>query len=226
MPTVYGQVAQVAPMRAPNEGTNVAVRQLRDGTQVVVPWQQALVMEGRVFGIHIGTVSTPIAGHAAIDADQPDGSVYFAATGTSALPLYITGTQETGATTLATGGMMCAISNINVAIGTSTAVTPFNLKMTSVGISTAAAAAQAYTGNGTDPLTAGNYLELQRVTTQIDSDAATTGFMANRLEWNSIGGMMAPIVEDIGSILFYDEAAANTFFATMIWAELPSTAFN
>ncbi len=155
-------------------------------------------------------------------------AVYFAATGTSALPLYITGTQEAGATTLATGGMMCAISNINVGAGTSTATTTsiFNLKMTSVGVTSVAAAANVYSGNGTDPLTSTNFLELQRITNLIDQDVATSGLVFGRLEWNSVGGNLSPVVEDIGSILLYDEAAANTFFSTMIWAELPSTAFN
>ena len=224
MPVMLGQAQQLNVSRS-SDGSPKQFRLLRDGTQIVVPWQQALIFEGRGFGIHAGTVTTPLAGHSSITAIQPDVAVYFAATGTSALPIYITGTQEAGGTTLATGGMMCAISNINVGAGTSTPVTPFNLKMTnSGGISTAAAAAQVYSGNGTDPLTAGNYLELQRVTSLIDQDAATSGLIMNRLEWNSVGGNFSPVVEDIGSILFYDEAAANTFFATILWAELPSSA--
>ncbi len=225
MPALTGVAQQISVTRT-TEGSGKAFRTLRDGSQVVVPWQQALVFEGRVFGIHAGSVTTPIAGHAAIDADQPEAAVYLAATGTAMIPIFITAAQETGGTTLATGSMMCAVSGINIAIGTSTVATPFNLKMVSVGVSVVAAAAVAYTGNGTDPLTAGNYLELQRITTQIDSDAATTGFMANRMEWNAVGGFLSPAVEDIGSILLYDEAAANTFFSTIIWAERGSAGFN
>lgn len=226
MPAMYGQAFQSAVARSA-EGGQVQARFLRDGAQIMVPWIQALVFEGRVFGVHIGSVSTPVAGHAAIDADQPDGAVFFAVTGTSALPLYIRGEMETGATTLAQGGMMCAVSNINVAAGTSTSITTsiFNMKMTSVGTSTQAAAAQAYTGNGTDPLTTGNFLELARVSAVIDADAATSGIIPPFLEW-SAALCPAPVVEDIGSILLYGEAAANTLFGRFMWAELPSTAFN
>jgi hypothetical protein len=225
MPVMYGETRQIAIPGPASEGSSVAFRTTRDGAQIMVPWLQSLVFAGRCFGIHVGSVTTPIAGHAAIDADQPEGSVFFTATGTSVLPISIRATMETGATTLAQGGMMCAVSNINVAAGTSTAVTPFNLKMTSVGITTAATAAQAYTGNGTDPLTAGNFLELARVSAVVDADAATSGIVLPSLYW-SADGAVAPLVEDIGSILLYGEAAANTLFGQITWAELPSTYFN
>ena len=197
-------------------------RGLRDGAQIVVPWYQALVFEGRVFGMHAGSITTPIAGHAAIDADQPEAAVWFA-DGTAGLPLYIHAAQETGATTLAQGGLMCAISNIAVGAGTSTAFTPFNLKLTSTGYTTGATAAHTYTGNGTDPLTAGNFLELRRASSVIDADAATSGIIPPVLEWSVGMAFVAPIIEDIGSILLYGEAAANTLFGTIIWAELPET---
>ena len=203
-----------------------ALRGLRDGSAITVPWMQALVFEGRVFGINAGTITTPIAGHAAIDADQPEAAVFIAAAGTAAIPLFITAAMETGATTLAQGGMMCAVSNISVGAGTSTAATPFNLKMTGVGYSTAATAGVAYTGNGTDPLTSGNFLELKRVSAVIDADAATSGIIPPVLEWSIGNSPVAPVVENIGSILPYGEAAANTLFGTIIWAELPETAFN
>ncbi len=142
------------------------------------------------------------------------------------IPIFITAAQETGATTLAQGGMMCAVSGINVAAGTSTVVTPFNLKMVSVGVSVVAAAAVAYTGNGTDPLTAGNFLELKRVSSVIDADAATSGLIPPVLEWAAGTAVACPLVEDIGSILLYGEAAANTLFGTILWAELAQSAFN
>ena len=195
----------------------------RDGAGIVIPWFQALVMEGRVFGIHAGSVTTPIAGHAAIDADQPEAAVWFA-DGTAGIPLSIRAAMETGATTLATGGMMGAVSNIAVGAGTSTAATPFNLNLTSTGYTTGATAATAYTANGTDPLTAGNFLELARCSAVIDADAATSGIIPPTLEWSVAREGIAPIIQDIGSILLYGEAAANTLFGTIIWAEIPETA--
>ena len=227
MPVMYGNVRQITLAGPAAEATDIPFRTTRDGSQIMVPWLQSLVFAGRVFGVHFGDITTPIAGHAAIDADQPEGAVYFAATGTSVLPISIRATMETGATTLAQGGMMCAVSNINVAAGTSTSRTAniLNQKFTGVGITTAAAAAQAYTGNGTDPLTSGNFQELVRVSGVFDADAATTGLVMPDLKWLA-SEEVAPVVEDIGSILLYGEAAANTLFGSMRWAELPSTYFN
>lgn len=224
MPFMQG-IAQQLNVGRGSDGTNPTVRTLRDGSLITVPWYQALVFEGRCFGVHAGSVTTPIAGHATIDADQPELGVYFAATGTSVLPLYVSMAQETGANTLAQGGMMAAISNISVGAGTSTAATPFNLKSVSTGYTTAAAAGVAYTGNGTDPLTAGNFLELARVSSIIDADAATSGITPPTLRWGVQDAFAVPLLEDICSILLYGEAAANTVFGTAMWAELPSTAF-
>jgi hypothetical protein len=229
MSAAYGRIAQSSVARGGgNEGTSAQLRTLRDGTLISIPWIQALVFEGRVFGVHIGDITTPIAGHATIDADQPEGSVFFAAAGVSAIPISIRATMETGATTLAQAGMMCAVSNINVAAGTSTSRTAsiFNFKMNSLGIATTAAAAQAYTGNGTDPLTAGNFHELARVSAVIDADAATSGIVPPNLLWTASDAIAAPLVQNIGSILLYGEAAANTLFGQIVWAEVPDTFFD
>ena len=81
------------------------------------------------------------------------------------------------------------------------------------------AAAHTYTGNGTDPLTAGNFLELARATALIDSDAATSGIIPPTLKWTAMDDLV-PLLAEAGSLLAYGEAAANTLFATLIWAEL------
>jgi hypothetical protein len=198
------------------DGNYTGARALRDGTQVFANWVQALVFEGLVFGIHAGSVSTPIAGHAAIDADQPEVAVRVLS-GAAVLPLSVRMAQETGATTLAQGGMMTAVSNIDVGAGTSTAATPFNLNLNTP-TSTAVSAATAYTGNGTDPLTAGNFLELARVSSVIDADAATSGILPPTLKWSALEDI-APLITQVGSFLAYGEAAANTLYATLIWAE-------
>ncbi len=216
---ITGFAAQTTIGRA-SEGTWRALRLTRDGGQIVLPWYQSLVMESRVWGIHAGSVTTPIAGHAAIDADQPEAAAYIG-TGIVLIPLSVRGAQETGATTLAQGGMMAAVSNISVGAGTSTAFTPFNLNLATARSATAAAAV-AYTGNGTDPLTAGNFLELARVSSVIDADAATSGIIPPTLNWNCYDSI-APILYDGASFLFYAEAAANTVFATLTWAELDPT---
>ena len=37
-----------------------ALRALRDGAQVTAPWTQALVLEGRVFQVTVGSGTTPV----------------------------------------------------------------------------------------------------------------------------------------------------------------------
>lgn len=199
-----------------------ALRATRDGAPIVLPWHQALVMQGVVFSAGAGSVTTPIAGHATIDADQPELAAYFA-TGVAVIPLSGRMTQETGATTLAQGGMMLAHSNINVGAGTSTAVTPVPQNQL-YSVATRGAAAAAYTGNGTDPLTAGNFTELARVSSVIDADAATSGIIPPTLKWTCMDDVV-PILGLAASFLAYGEAAGNTLFATLVWAELDESQF-
>lgn len=205
-----------------SDGTWMGVRSLRDGSLLSAKWVQALVFEGIVFGINAGSITTPIAGHAAIDADQPEAAVRVP-TGLAVVPLLARGAMETGATTLAQGGMMVAVSNIDVGAGTSTTATPFNLNMNTPEASSCTAAV-AYTGNGTDPLTAGNFLELARASAVIDSDAATSGIIPPVLRW-SADDEVAPLITQVGSFLLYGEAAANTLFGTLIWAEFAHSDF-
>lgn len=216
--TAYLRALQEGVTRPGADTGYVAWRGLRDGTGIIVPWFQALVFEGRVFGVHIGSVTTPISGHTAIDADQPEAAVRVP-DGTEALPLFLSATVETGSTTLGVGGLMFAISNIDVGNGTSTAETPFNLRIDNP-VATAVTARSAYTGNGTDPLTAGNFLELARQGYLLDSDAATSGFAVPRLQW-SIQNAIAPVIVDAGSLLFYAEHANNapSVYASLVWVE-------
>lgn len=206
-----------------SDDTWAALRATRDGSPIVLPWQQALVMEGVVFAINAGSVTTPIAGHAAIDADQPEAAAYFA-TGVAVIPLSVRMAMETGATTLAQGGMMCAFSNINVGVGTSTAATPMNCNLL-ISNASSGSGAVAYTGNGTDPLTAGNFIELARVSGNFDADAAAQGTVYPVLKWTAMDDIF-PVLGDACSLLAYGEAAANTLFATLMWAELDHSDFS
>lgn len=190
----------------------------RDGALSVAPWYQVLVTEGRVFGIHAGSVTTPLAGHTGADADQPEAAIRIP-DGTVGMPIFANITIETGSTTLGVGGIMLAVSNIDVGAGTSTAATPFNLRIDNPR-ATAASAAVAYTGNGTDPLTAGNFLELARQGFILDADAATTGIVGARLAYSAHQNVV-PLIYDAGSFLAYVEHANNapSWFGQFAWAE-------
>lgn len=198
-------------------GSWLAARGLKNGSLYTIPWIQALTFEGKVFGMQAGSVTTPIAGHAAIDADQPEGAVRVPS-GFAAIPLSIQMAMETGATTLAQGGMMCAVSNIDVGAGTATAFTPLNMNMIST-VASSCLAHHTYSGNGTDPLTVGNFIELKRISGNFDADAAGQGAVYPFIDWSVVNSFL-PIVANVGSILAYGEAAANTLFLNIVWAEM------
>lgn len=212
--------AQTTVSRSATDSKLVYGRGTRDGSLFTAPWLMGLVMEGKVFGINAGAVTTAIAAKAAIDADQPEMAVYTAADTTVLLPVHLWATLESGSTTLGIHGVQLAISNISVAAGTSTAATPLNMNLSSANVA-GAAARVAYTGNGTDPLTAGNYQILKHSGGVIDSDAATSGvpFMPSA-EFKFGDSMWAPIVANTGSILGYGEGVAGAvFWGGMVWAE-------
>lgn len=212
--------AQTTVSRNSTDSKLITARGTRDGSLFTIPWIQGLVMEGKVFGINAGAVTTAIAAKAAIDADQPEMAVYTAADTTVLMPVHLWATLESGSTTLGVHGVQLAISNISVGAGTSTAATPLNQNLSS-GNASSATAKVAYTGNGTDPLTAGNYQILKHSGGVIDSDAATSGvpfmptaeFLFGQTYWS-------PIVANTGSILGYGEGVAGAvFWGGMVWAE-------
>ena len=198
----------------------VGARGTRDGALFTAPWALALVMEGKVFGTNAGSVTTGIAGHAAIDADQPEMAIRAASDSLILLPLYLLAAAESGATTLGVHEMMWAASNIDVANGTSTGLTPLNMNFASSNAASAVAR-HTYSANGTDPLTAGNFQELVRQSGLIDSDAVTSGLQILSAKWDvNSGGGVIPLIARTGSLVGYGGGSTSAvFFMTAIWAE-------
>lgn len=188
------------------------------GGGISLPWVQSLVFEGHVFGFHAGDVTTGIAGHAAVDADQPEIALRVP-DGTEVLPLFLRAEIESGATTLGIHGVMYSVSNIDVANGTSTAFNtdgkPINMRLDNP-YGSACIGRHTYSANGTDPLTTGNFIELGRVSGLIDSDATSANTLFTPLEL-SVLHMVMPVVKDAGSVVGYGEGGtqANFFFKIM-----------
>jgi hypothetical protein len=200
-------------------GVPVGARGTRDGALFVAPWKMALVMEGRVFTAQAGVVTTGIAGHATIDADQPEFALRAASDSLVILPLRLQSVLQTGETTLGIAELMWAASTIDVGNGTSTATgVARNLNFASSNAASAVTR-HTYSGNGTDPLTVDNYTELARVAGIIDSDAATSGMPGLRLLWTADQDTPV-IVARTGCVVGYNGAgtAVNGFFVAD-WAE-------
>lgn len=222
MSDVRVYTAQSTVSRAATDGKLVAARGLRDGALVAAPWELALVMEGKVFGASAGTVTTGIAGHATADADQPEVAIRLTTDAVVVLPLFLEAGTQSFETTLGIHGVFYAVSNIDVGNGTSTALTPQNMALYSANATTVTAR-HTYSGNGTDPLTAGNFTELGRAAGNFDSDAATSGILGLRLVLNAAKDAL-PLCASTGSIVGYGEGGTTAnFFFNMRWAEFSST---
>ena len=114
----------VSPPRATDDSW-VALRAFRDGAPIVVPWLVALAVEGKIYQVRLGTITTPLTGDVAI-TDTAAESAAEAATGYVILPLHLNVTIE------ALGGTLPAVEfkSVGALITTlGTAFTPLNLKI-------------------------------------------------------------------------------------------------
>ena len=207
------------------DGTDIVWRSLRDGSGITVPWVQALVFQGCVFGTQVGSVSTGINTHAGIDADQPEVVVQIP-DGTCALPLFVHVHAEGGTTAIGMTQVVASVSDVLVGAGTSTAGTVFNMNLLNPA-SSPSLVYHTYTGNGTDPLTAGHHIELGRASAVcVDTDAAAATSLMPTVSASAMDRVM-PLIADGGSIVGHAEsqAAAALFYASIMWAEFPESMF-
>ncbi len=202
-----------------NDDSWVALRGLRDGVPIVLPWYQALVLEGRAYGI---TASAPGVETTTPDyldtvkqlyADIPDG--------TAAIPLRVEGSFAVVDGTLVEAYAFVSLT-LNGAGGTVTAVTPRNLRVDSP---LASGATCSHTASG----------EVDNVT---GTEIMLTSYGPHTLD---LGGVMLPqrvLDWSIGlhdhSPVMLDAASLNVVLADpnvgtgradMQWAEFAETVF-
>jgi len=103
----------------------VALRAARDGAPIVLPWQTALAIEGKVYQVRLGTITTPLTGDVLI-TDTAAESAAEAASGRVIVPLAVVVEIE------ALGGTLpqAAFKSVGALITTlGTAFVPLNLKI-------------------------------------------------------------------------------------------------
>jgi hypothetical protein len=195
-------------------------RMTGDGSLFTAPWYQSLVFAGQVYYANAGSITAGIAGHAAVDADQPEIAVRVMGA-QEVLPLHLRAGTESFETTLGIHGVMFAASGIDIGAGTSTLFTgsagsangqALNMRFDFPSGSTAQVR-HTYSANGTDPLTAGNFMELGRESGNFDSDPATSGIKGLTMALSAFTQPM-PVLRDTASLLGYGEGgtAANFYF--------------
>lgn len=206
-----------------SEGSDVYVRALRDGSLVNVPWVMALALEGKVFGVNAGVLTTPLTFNATIADGEPDLLVNVPS-GTTIIPLFIrVDFEDTG--TAQVMDVLAVASPVYDNANTSTALTIRNLR-SDLPYQSACSAMDVVTAGGT-ALESGNYFEFWRPYAGFAEDGfnGSTSWGNNALHgasWTIGDSVVPPIIVGQGSLGVFASAQAGTGFITAIWAELPT----
>ena len=202
------------------DGQWTALRGLRDGSAIVVPWFQALVLEGRCFAAHAPnpgaaglTIMTTYADTSkTLFVDIPDG--------TAGLCLVAeAGLQATGGAVV--NAYLFTSGVLNGTGGTETILTPVNLR-TDAPIATGATV--AHTADSEADNVDGTEIVLAQFSTGQDLDATSIEPVVIKYEAARAG--VTPVLVDGSSInVTVFTTTSGTGRVTAIWAELPESAF-
>lgn len=223
MALIKAKGQQTSAVQRLNEGSDVYIRALRDGTLINVPWVTALAMEGKIFGVNAGVLTTPLTFNATIADGEPDLLINVPS-GITILPLMIqVGFEDTG--TVQVLDVFAVTSPVYDNANTSTALTIRNLR-TDLPAQSSCSAMAVVTADGT-ALETGNYFEFWRPLAGFGDDAfnGNTSWVNSNVagcRWTIGENLVPPIVVGQGSLGVYASAQAGTGFITAIWAEFPS----
>lgn len=194
-------------------GSSAAPNSLRmtpDGALYTAPYPLSAAVEGNVFGMNAGTVTTPLstAATTALANTTPHAWVRVP-DGTVIIPLYASITVETSGITTQ-GEASIVIAQNDIGNGTSSAGTGPVSFNTAAPVTSACTVRALATGATTAPT---NPLELARF-----SFAAST--VNTNFTWTGGEHGYWPIVRGAGSWAIYLGGNAVGYFAQMIWVEL------
>ena len=211
------------------EGTSVGVRGTRDGIPFTASWKQALLLEGRMFHIDVGTlpadaVFTVIVGGGAgtrLELEQPEFGVSVP-NGTALIPLDIRIGCRNDVVADAAEMEILLIADTSAAFagdGTTVPETPTNM-ITDGGVSTVATAFSAGTVDITDPV-----VSMILAYKTLQSSLNTSGLTVASLELE-YSPEAPPILK--GPAAFYGYwggTAAASGGASVVWAEVPEARY-
>lgn len=185
----------------------------RDGALVVASNVQSWIAAGYVHIVNYGTDTTPVSLETAFDADQPDLNLDVLAS-TVVIPLYFQMSAEaTGA-----AGLEChvMVSPTKVGAGTSTALSPLNMR-TDQPFTSSSTARRTYTGNGTDPTSNARWIYNASINQDIDATGIPPVFV-----WDQGLSGLGPMIVGGGSLNAYMYCGTSgSAFGVLIYAELP-----
>ncbi len=202
-----------------NDDSWVALRGLRDGSPIVMPWYQALVLEGRAYAVSASLVSVEIATSAYADTlkelfvDIPDG--------TAAIPLKVEGSFAVVDGTLNEAYAFVSLT-LNGTGGTETALTPRNMRVDNPSASGATA---AHTASAAVDTVTGTEIFL---TTHgpVTLDMGGVNMSQKLLDWSIGLHDHAPVMMDASSLnVVLHDPNVGTGRADAAWAEFPESVF-
>lgn len=207
------QLMAGAPM---DNGDMEYLRMSKMGSLFTANWVQQLVFAGRVFSLDLGTAGTPLAGNAAIDADQPE----FVVANDSGwlIPISLQIGAEVDADAEEDLQILVVGDRTNgEASLTATAETPLNLL--DGGDSFSGSAYSVVTGNMT--LTEADILYNKYLAaTQVDASGTFNAALNADYEWRAPVLLKGPC-QIIGYVV--GTATAPNFYGRLVFAHVPTS---
>ena len=197
-----------------SDGTRVGLKANRRGELVVMDFYTQMALEGRVYQVKAGTITTPLVGDVVI-TDASAEMCADAATGLTIIPV-----QANISIRLATGTLQeYAIKSVAAVSTAGTAFVPLNLKIGGIPAATTARVQAA----GAVSVTAELATTTSRHWSYSNPLAAAAGSEPQPYNWEPIAPPSLP-----GPVCLYVQIAATgtgpSYYANLDYIELPSAA--
>lgn len=232
MASVIGNASQTTSVTRVSEGDQIQLRTDRSGVLITQDWILSLVAEGVVHGVNTGTGTSPDTFNATYADAQQDLYLYVPS-GTVIIPLYI-GVQFEDTGTAQVMDVLAGYSSNGDSDATGDALVIYNYR-TLASPSSSVTATAVVTSTGSTHLGGTDFLEFWRPYAGFAEDAFNGSTAPTMGGQYSVAGahwsardFVAPIVGSAGTdcaLSLFASAQAGLGFATIVWAELPASAF-
>lgn len=201
-----------------SEGADKYLRMLKDGTVSIADWVAMLGLEGRCFGVNVGSVATPATfGAGALAATEFDLHVSVPST-VYIIPLSIRLKMAAFGTDAIFEAMACYGTGSTTGAGTTSTVYNLNRRSSLVTACTVTQEATATSGvaiTGTEFWRDG----IQKAITQ--ATAATTIVQLQTFKWSFAEEGILHVVAPSGQLGMFAASEAGTGYIIFKWAEIP-----
>uniref|UniRef100_A0A6H1ZV11 Uncharacterized protein n=1 Tax=viral metagenome TaxID=1070528 RepID=A0A6H1ZV11_9ZZZZ len=221
---IKANARQTTSVQRPDEGAEVELRLIRDGSIAIADYITAMSLEGRIMSTNAGTVTTPIeCGAGGIDTTEPDLIVIAPAT-VAIIPIeIIINVEAYGSTAIFEAMWSFGLGGVQ---GTVTAGTVQNTNTLSAYQSqctsgNASGADSTYWTSKAVEVARWNAAKAVTVSTADDDSA----WPPVQFVWTAASSGVLPVISGTGAgFMVFASAQASTAFITAKWIELPVSA--